>query len=162
MRLDRCTETKPFQQNHHRTHRFSKSKPKNPTPAYFKTSKKKHHKFIPSIHEYESHVPISPLYSKAHLFLLTLIFYPKPQKNLLKLFPTLASGCKVANCPKTSVFLSAIACFACSGAKSTCAMAFNDPGLGDSTKLQLATKIGLEKSGIQMDLFGVVVVGGFK
>lgn len=117
------------------THRFSK--PKNPTPAYFKTSKI-HHNFIPSTYESESHVPISPLYSKAHLFLLTLIFNPNP-KNL-KLLPTLASGCKVANCPKTSVFLSAIACFACSGAKSTCAIAFKDPGLGNLQKLGVEQK----------------------
>lgn len=122
------------------THRFSKHK--NPTPSDFKNSK---------MHHNLSLMFPSPPYSKAHLsFHLkkkTLIFNPNP-KNLLKLLPSLASGCKVANCPKTSVFLSAIACFACSGAKSTCAMAFKDPGLGDSTKLQLATtKIGVEKVG---------------
>ena len=98
-----------------------------------------------------SHLPLfqsSPFFSLKEKKLSSSTQTPKNLK-----LPTLASGCKVANCPKTSVFLSAIACFACSGAKSTCAMAFNDPGLGDSTKLQLATtKTGVEKSGIEMDV----------
>jgi hypothetical protein len=56
--------------------------------------------------------------------------HPHPSHGSTASHPHLASGCSVANCPKTSVFRSAMACFACSGAKSTCATAFREPGLG--------------------------------